>query len=97
MDISIQTSKYIETNGNEEKKTYDTTYLLKTSSIDLFEADERHALIIGNGDGEDYLGPIVKEDVAIVEEFTNRHNFTSVTTLFDSNATSGRVEDFFND
>ena len=54
-------------------------------------------MIIGNSNGESDLGPIVKEDVATVEEFTNRHDFTSVTTLLDSDATSGKVEDFFND
>ena len=62
----------------------------------LFEADERHALIIGYSIGERSL-PKVKDDVKVVEDFTSRNNFDSIKVLQDSEATSEAIIDFFTD
>jgi hypothetical protein len=50
---------------------------------DLCEADERHALIIGYSFGKPTLPTDFLKRVDVVEDFTKRYNFTSVTVLKD--------------
>ncbi len=62
-------------------------------SSSLCEADERHALIIGYSLGNPPL-PSVRDDVKVVEAFTHRNSFNSVSVLRDSEATSNAVIGF---
>ena len=57
-------------------------------------ATERHALIIGHSHGKPPL-PEVYNDVKVVETFTKREKFNSITLLLDEAATPEAVIEFF--
>lgn len=63
----------------------------------LFEADERHALLIVNqslNTSNSHL-PYVLKDLEAAKNFADRHDFTSITVLKDKDATKENVEKSF--
>ena len=65
-------------------------------SASICEAEERHALIIGNSHGNPRL-PEVYDDVKVVEKFAQKQKFTTITILLDLEATKEAVIGFFTD
>ena len=62
----------------------------------IFQAEEKHALIIGYSLGNQRL-PEVYDDVKVVEKFAQKQKFTTITTLLDHKATKEAVIGFFTD
>jgi hypothetical protein len=67
----------------------ESSLILRAEHIKLCEAEERHALLIG------YNVQTAKEEVELVERFTDKYNFTSKTKLLGDEATSENVREFF--